>query len=56
MNTDAPRPKKVPAQAEESRPVVSTNSYYQLLLKKCRSRRALKPATDPTRPVGSEVK
>jgi len=56
MNTDTSRPKKVPAQAEESRSAVSTNSYYQLLLNKCRSRRALKPATDPTRPVGSEAK
>jgi len=51
MNSDAPEPEKVPPQAEESQ-----NSYYQHLLKKCRSRRALQRATDPTRPVGSEDK
>jgi hypothetical protein len=56
MNSDAPRPEKVLPQAEESRSSVSTNSYYQLLLKKCRSRPALQPATDPTRPAGSEAK
>jgi hypothetical protein len=47
MNSDAPRPEKVLPQAEESRSAESKNSYYQLLLKKCR--RALQPATDPTR-------
>jgi hypothetical protein len=39
MNSGAPRPKKVLPEAEESRSAVSTNSYYQLLLKKCRSSR-----------------
>jgi hypothetical protein len=47
MNSDAPKPKKVLPQAEESRSGLSTDSYYQLLLEKCR--RALQPATDPTR-------
>jgi hypothetical protein len=56
MNTDARRPEKVPTQAEESRSAVSTTSYYQLLLKKCRSRRALQPATGPICPVESEAK
>jgi hypothetical protein len=49
MNSDAPWPKKVLPQADESRSAASTNSYYQLLLQKCGSRRALQPATDPTR-------
>jgi hypothetical protein len=39
MNSDAPRPEKVLPQADESRSGASTNSYYQLLLQKCRSRR-----------------
>jgi hypothetical protein len=39
MNSDAPRPEKVLPQADESRSDASTNSYYQLLLQKCRSRR-----------------
>jgi len=47
MNTDARRPEKVPTQAEENRSALSTDSYYQLLLEKCR--RPLQPGTDPTR-------
>jgi hypothetical protein len=40
MNSGAPRSEKVLPQADENRSRASTNSYYQLLLQKCRSRRA----------------
>jgi len=52
MNSDVPKPEKVPRAADENATqnlngiAASSNSYYQLLLKKCRSRRALLPASD----------
>jgi hypothetical protein len=53
MSNDIPKPEKVLRIADEIAPQelnsadASANSYYQLLLKKCRSRRALLPASDP---------
>jgi len=52
VNSDVPKPEKVPRSTNENAPqdlngiAASPNSYYQLLLKKCRSRRALLPASD----------
>jgi len=51
MNSDVPRPEKVQQTAEEKArqhlSQAAPNTYYQLLLQKCRSRRALLPASDP---------
>jgi hypothetical protein len=52
MNSDVTKPEKVLRTVDENASQVldsaaaSPNSYYQLLLKKCRSRRALLPASD----------
>jgi len=52
VNSDVPKPEKAPRAANENAPqdlngiAASPNSYYQLLLKKCRSRRALLAASD----------
>jgi hypothetical protein len=53
MSNDVAKREKVLRTAEEIAPQelnsadASADSYYQLLLKKCRSRRALLPASDP---------
>jgi hypothetical protein len=53
MSNDVAKPEKVLRTADEIAPQelnsadASADSYYQLLLKKCRSRRALLPASDP---------
>jgi hypothetical protein len=57
MNSDVPKPEKVLQTADENAPqdlnsaAASPNSYYRLLLKKCRSRRALLPASDPEQTI-----
>jgi hypothetical protein len=51
MKSDVPKPEEVLRASDENPPqdlngiAASPNSYYQLLLKKCRSHRAL-PASD----------
>ena len=53
MNSDVPKPKKVLQTADENTPqdlnsaAGSRNSYYQLILEKCRPRRALLRVSDP---------
>lgn len=53
MNSDVPKPEKVLQTADENTPqdlnsaAGSRNSYYQLILEKCRSRRALLQVSNP---------
>jgi hypothetical protein len=54
MNSDVPRPEKVLQEDEKARHHLShvdasPNSYYQLLLQKCRSRPGTWPGGSPLR-------
>jgi hypothetical protein len=57
MNSDVPKRENALQTADENTPqelngaAASPHSYYQLLLKKCRSRRALVPASDPEQTI-----
>jgi hypothetical protein len=57
MNSDVPKPENVLRTADENASqelnsaAASPNSYYQLLMKKCRSRLTVLPASDPQQTI-----